>query len=130
MAIGQSDDAKNRYELLVESVQDYAIFLCDTSGYIETWNIGAELIKGYTHDEIVGKHISLFYTPGDAISGKADKDLLAAAEEGHIEDQGWRVKKDGSRFWADVIITALYNEGGCLIAFAIISKDSTVKKRS
>lgn len=130
MAVSQSDDTKNRYQLLVESVQDYAIYLCDTSGYIETWNIGAELIKGYSADEIVGKHISLFYPPGDAISGKPDRDLLIAAEDSHTEDQGWRVKKDGSRFWADVTITALRDKGDSLINFAIITKDITDKKRS
>lgn len=130
MAARQGNVEKNRYQLLVESVQDYAIFLFDTAGYIQSWNIGAEKIKGYTADEIIGKHISIFYTPGDAISGKPEKELLEAARHGRIEDEGWRVKKDGSRFWADVIITALFDESGSLIGYAKITKDITDKKRS
>ena len=130
MAPSQLSDGKNIYELLVESVEDYAILLLDTAGYIQSWNIGAEKIKGYTADEIIGKHISLFYTPGDAISGKPEQELLAAAQERRIDDEGWRVKKDGSRYWADVIITALFNEGGSLVGYAMITKDITDKKRS
>ncbi len=130
MAVSQSNTAKNKYQLLVESVQDYAIFLFDTEGYIESWNSGAEKIKGYKADEIIGKHISIFYPPGDILTGKPDKILQEAAEKGRIEDQGWRVKKDGSRFWADVIITALFDESGLLIGYGKITKDITDKKRS
>ena len=130
MASSQSNDEKNRYQLLVESVQDYAIFLLDSSGFIQSWNIGAEKIKGYAANEIIGKHISIFYPPSDVINDKPNKELLEAATYGRIEDQGWRVKKDGSRFWADVIITALFDESGSLIGYAKITKDITDKKRS
>lgn len=130
MAASQSEDARNRYQLLVESVQDYAIFLIDTDGYIQSWNVGAEKIEGYTADEIIGKHISLLYIPGDTITGKPERELAEAAAEGRVEDQGWRVKKDGSRFWADAIITALFDEGGAVIGYAAITKDITDRKRS
>jgi PAS domain S-box-containing protein len=130
MVASPNHTEKNIYQLLVESVQDYAIFLMDTAGYIQSWNIGAEKIKGYAADEIIGKHFSIFYTPADTISGKPENELKIAAREGRIEDQGWRVKKDGSRFWADVIITALFDESGYLIGYAKITKDITDKKRN
>lgn len=121
---------KNKYQLLVDSVQDYAIFLLDASGYVETWNIGAENMNGFTADEVIGKHISMFYTPTDISDGKPEKELLQAAQESNIEIEDWRVKKDGSRFWAVTTTTALCNEGGSLIGFAKITKDITDKKRS
>ncbi|MDB5187069.1 MAG: sensory box protein [Candidatus Saccharibacteria bacterium] len=121
---------KDRYQLLVDSIQDYAIFLLDTSGYIETWNKGAEKITGYTADEIIGKHLSALCPPSDIAHGKPDKQLLLAARTGSTEDEDWCVKKDGSRFWADEILTALFNKGGSLIGFAKITRDITDKKRS
>jgi PAS domain S-box-containing protein len=123
-------DTKNKYQLLVDSVQDYAIFLLDTSGYVETWNVGAENMNGYSPDEVIGQHISMFYTPSDINEGKPEKELLQTAQELHIEVEDWRVKKDGSRFWAVTTTTALYSEGGSLIGFAKITKDITDKKRS
>jgi PAS domain S-box-containing protein len=123
-------DTKNKYQLLVDSVQDYAIFLLDSSGYVETWNIGAENMNGYTPGEVIGQHISMFYTPNDISEGKPEKELLQTAQELHIETEDWRVKKDDSRFWAVTTTTALYSENGSLIGFAKITKDITDKKRS
>lgn len=133
--MSQSDNeetihTKDKYQLLVDSVQDYAIFLLDASGYVETWNIGAQNMNGYRPDEVIGKHISMFYTPSDIENGKPEKELLNAAQQSNIEIEDWRVKKDGSRFWAETTTTALYNEGGSLIGFAKITKDITDKKRS
>ncbi|MET0979707.1 MAG: PAS domain-containing sensor histidine kinase [Candidatus Saccharimonadales bacterium] len=122
--------AKDRYQLLVDSIRDYAIILLDSSGYVETWNIGAEKIKGYTADEAIGQHVSLFYPPSDTALGKPEKLMLRAAQEGSVEIEDWRVKKDGSRFWANVTVTALFNKSGSLIGFAKIVKDITDKKRS
>lgn len=119
-----------RYQLLVESIEDYAIFLLDVSGYIESWNTGAKKIKGYDTDEIIGQHFSIFYTPSDIKAGKPDKELLRATREGHIEAEDWRVKKDGTRFWASIITTALFNTSGGLIGFAEITRDITDKKRA
>lgn len=133
--MSQRDDeqtayVKNKYQLLVDSVQDYAIFLLDASGYVETWSIGAQKLNGYTPDEVIGKHISIFYTPGDVEDGKPEKELLRTSQESNIEIEDWRVKKDGSRFWAVTTTTALFNTGGSLIGFARITKDITDKKRS
>ena len=94
-------------DLLVESVRDYAIFALDTNGRILTWNQGAERAKGYRSEEIVGKHISIFYPPEAIAAGKPAKLLAEALRNGRVEDEGWRVRKDGSLFWADVVITAL-----------------------
>lgn len=119
-----------RYKLLVESIEDYAIFILDVSGYIETWNAGAKKIKGYSADEIIGQHFSIFYTPSDVKTGKPDKELLRATREGHIEAEDWRVKKGGARFWANIVTTALFSASGTLVGFAEITRDITDKKRS
>ena len=116
------------YRLLVDSVRDYAIIMVDPQGIISSWNEGARRIKGYTADEIIGKHLSVFYTPEDIQTGKADKELEAAAKEGRFEDEGWRVRKDGSRFWANVVITALYSQDGNLRGFAKVTRDMTERK--
>ena len=103
---GESQQSEERFRLLVESVQDYAIFMLDPDGRVATWNAGAQLIKGYSASEIIGQHFSKFYPPeaGDFPA----HELKVAAAEGRFEDEGWRVRKDGSRFWANVVITALY----------------------
>src|SRR5437870_8642014 len=101
----ERDHADERFRLLVEGVREYAIFMLDPQGYIVTWNAGAERIKGYTAEEVVGKHFSFFYTPEDAAAGKAEHEMRVAAEEGRSEDEGWRVRKDGSRFWASTFLT-------------------------
>ncbi|MGC3963092.1 MAG: PAS domain S-box protein [Rhodocyclaceae bacterium] len=117
------------YRMLVEQTRDYALFLLDPQGHIATWNLGAQTIKGYYADEIIGKHFSVFYTPEAAASGWPDRELANAAAEGRFEDEGWRVRKDGSRFWANVIITALRDDDGRLVAFAKITRDITERKR-
>src|SRR5437667_5506503 len=96
--------AELRFDVLVASVKDYAIFLLDSGGHIATWNAGAKLIKGYSSEEVLGKHISIFYTPEDVARGKPQRLLETALRDGRAEDIGWRIRKDGSRFWADVVI--------------------------
>ncbi len=116
------------HRLLVESVQDYAIFALDPNGYILSWNAGAERFKGYKADEIIGKHFSIFY-PQKKIDEKfPEKELKVAAEVGRFEDEGWRLRKDGSRFWANVVITALRDENGILLGFAKVTRDLTERR--
>jgi len=115
---------------LVEGVRDYAIYLLDRDGYITTWNPGAERIKGYTSDEIVGSHFSRFFTQEDLERGRPAELMRRAAERGRIEEEGWRVRKDGSRFWADVILTAIRDDTGQLTGFAKVTRDFTDRKRA
>lgn len=119
---------EERYRLLVESVRDYAIFMLDTEGYVATWNAGAKRLKGYGEEEILGKHFSIFYSPEDAASGKPERVLAAAVRDGRVEDEGWRVRKDGTRFWADVVMTALFDKKGTLQGFAKVTRDLTERK--
>jgi len=121
-----SDD----YRLLVESIVDYAIFMLDPSGRIVTWNAGAEQIKGYTPDEIIGEHFSKFYLPEDLASGKPARELAIASEVGRYEDEGWRTRKDGGRFWASVVITALRYDAGELRGFAKVTRDLTRRREA
>jgi PAS domain S-box-containing protein len=114
--------------LLVESVRDYAIFILDSRGNVATWNAGAQRIKGYAAAEIIGRHFSTFYPEADVRAGKCDMELEVAAREGRFEDEGWRVRKDGSRFWANVIITALRDATGNLIGFGKVTRDLTERK--
>ena len=109
----------------MESVRDYAIFALDTNGRILTWNQGAERAKGYRSEEIVGKHISIFYPPEAIAAGKPAKLLAEALRNGRVEDEGWRVRKDGSLFWADVVITALRDENGNHVGYAKVTRDLT-----
>jgi PAS domain S-box-containing protein len=118
------------FRLLVESVKDYAIFLLDPHGRIITWNAGAERIKGYLADEIIGRHFSVFYPPEDVTSDKPGRELAAALADGRVEDEGWRVRKDGSRFWANVVITALRDQTGVLRGFGKVTRDLTERKRT
>jgi PAS domain S-box-containing protein len=113
------------YRLLVDSVADYAIFALAADGTILSWNSGARRIKGYESEEVLGSHIRRFYPPEDQASGKPEHLLAAAAREGHVEDLGWRVRKDGSRFWASVVITALHDDSGQLVGFAKVTRDLT-----
>jgi len=115
---------------LVEGVRDYAIYLLDREGYITTWNPGAERIKHYTPDEIIGKHFSRFFTQEDAERGRPAELLRLATERGRIEEEGWRVRKDGSRFWANVILTAIRDTTGELTGFAKVTRDYTDRKRA
>lgn len=111
------------FRLLVESVTDYAIFMLDPDGYVVTWNAGAERMKGYRAEDIIGKHFSTFYPPEALERNWPAKELEIAARDGRFEDEGWRVRKDGTHFWANVIITALRDEQGKLIGFGKVSRD-------
>jgi PAS domain S-box-containing protein len=117
------------FRLLIESIKDYAIFVLDPEGHILTWNPGAEAMKGYTKGEIVGKHFSKFYLPEAVQSGWPRRELALAIKEGRFADEGWRVRKDGSTFWASVIITPLRTEDGTLTGFAKITQDLTERRK-
>jgi PAS domain S-box-containing protein len=117
-----------QFRRLVLSVRDYAIFLLDPHGHIATWNLGAERIKGYTAQEIIGRHFSVFYTEPDRVRDHPSEELRIATAEGRYEEEGWRVRKDGSTFWANVVITALRDEDGTLIGFAKVTRDLTERR--
>jgi two-component system, sensor histidine kinase and response regulator len=117
------------FRLLVSSVFDYAIFSLDSAGNIVSWNEGAHRIKGYEEEEILGKHISVFYTPEDVEAGKPQLGLEIAAAEGHFEDSGWRVRKDGTQIWANVVITPLRDNTGNVCGFAKVTRDITERKK-
>jgi hypothetical protein len=121
---------EDRFRLLVESVQDYALFALDPSGKVSTWNRGAERIKGYTATEIIGSHFSRFYPAEDVQAGKCEHELEVAAREGRFEDEGWRIRKDGSAFWANVVISAVRDGTGVLVGFAKVTRDLTERKRT
>jgi PAS domain S-box-containing protein len=118
----------NRYELLVQSVTDYAIYLLDPTGVIRSWNAGAERIKGYTAEEIIGRHFSIFYTEEDLQKEIPKTALRTAAEEGRFEAEGWRVRKDGTRFWGSVVIDRIAAPSGELLGFAKVTRDLTERK--
>src|SRR5947209_535364 len=122
--------AEDYFRLLLDSVQEYAIFLLDPQGRVTTWNAGAERIKGYKAEEILGQHFSRFYPPEDVAQGLPDKWLRLAAANGHFEAEGWRLRKDGSRFWADVVITALHDADGRLVGFAKVTRDVTQRRQT
>jgi PAS domain S-box-containing protein len=125
-----AEEEVRRFRLLVESVRDYAIFILDPTGHVATWNAGAERIKGYAAHEIIGKHFSAFY-PRDAIAtAKCQMELEVAAREGRFEEEGWRLRKDGSRFWANVTITALRDTHGTLVGFAKVTRDLTERRQA
>src|SRR5690606_26225972 len=113
-----------------EGVRDYAIFMLDAEGRVISWNTGAELIKGYRADEIIGQHFSTFY-PRDAVErGWPEEELRRAAAEGRFEDEGWRLRKDGTRCWANVVITALRDRTGRLVGFGKVTRDLTERRRA
>lgn len=120
--------SEDRFKLLVESVRDYAIFMLDPEGHVLTWNAGAERFKGYRADEIIGQHFSRFYPSEALASGLPDHELQVAAKDGVFEDEGWRVRKDGSLFWANVVITAMRTPEGELIGFAKVTRDLTQRR--
>jgi len=122
-------ESKEQLMRLIENVKDYAIFMLDPRGHVTTWNQGAERLKGYTAEEIIGKHFSRFY-PADAIAqGKPDFELRQAMAAGYVEDEGWRIRKDGTRFWANVVITALFDKERKLLGFGKITRDLTERKK-
>src|ERR1051325_1274867 len=118
------------YQRLVKDVRDYAIFMLDQNGFIRTWNAGAERLKGWKPEEIIGRHFSVFY-PEDDIRGKKPQwELEVALAEGRLEDEGWRIRKDGSRFWANVIITAIYDDNRRHIGFAKVTRDLSERRKA
>ena len=123
-------DIERRFRLLVQGVTDYAIYMLDTEGRVTNWNAGAERIKGYAPDEIIGEHFSRFYTPEDFDAGVPFKALETARTTGRYEAEGWRVRKDGTRFWASVVIDAVNDDDGELIGFAKITRDMTEKREA
>jgi PAS domain S-box-containing protein len=128
----QAEDAfresEERFRLMVASVKDYAILMLDQSGHVATWNAGAERLKGYKAEEILGRHFSIFYPKEDVEGGKPEKEIKIATTEGCFEDEGWRVRKDGLQFWASVAITALRNEAGELRGFSKVTRDITERR--
>ena len=123
-------ESEEQFHIQVEGVQDYAIFSLDTEGNVLNWNAGAERLKGYRADEIIGAHFSCFYPEEERNAGKPEAELKKASAEGRFADEGWRVSKDGSRFWADVIITAQYDESGNLRGFSKVTHDITGRKKA
>jgi len=123
-------ETERRFRMLVEAVQDYAIFTLDADGHVNTWNVGAERLKGYKADEILGRHFSAFYPPDDIADGKPQRELFIAVNEGRVEDEGWRVRKDGSRFWANVVITATKDVHGGVIGFSKVTRDFTERMKA
>jgi PAS domain S-box-containing protein len=123
-------DAERHFRLLVQSVTDYAIFMLDTGGHVASWNAGAERIKGYSADEIIGEDFGRFYTPEDRAAGLPQRALETARETGRYESEGWRVRKDGTRFWANAVIDAVHDEEGKLIGFAKITRDMSEKREA
>ncbi len=121
-------DTEKRLRLLIDGIEEYAIFMLDPQGTVTTWNAGAERIKGYRASEIIGRHFSLFRTTEDARSGVCDRELERAARQGKFEEEGWRLRKDGSRFWANVVLTAIRDSSGQLIGFAKITRDLTQRR--
>ncbi|MGZ3657746.1 MAG: PAS domain-containing sensor histidine kinase [Bdellovibrionota bacterium] len=123
-------ESEERFRLLVDNVTDYAIFMLDLEGRVASWNDGAERIKGYRAKEIVGEHFSIFYPPEVIASGKCDKALREAELNGHYLDEGWRLRKDGSRFWASVVISAIRDRSKKLIGYSKVTRDLSEKKRT
>jgi len=123
-------ESEERFRLLVEGLKDYAIFMLDPYGYITTWNEGAQRIKGYEAEEIVGEHFSIFYTDVDVERAHPDEELRVAAAEGSYEEEGLRVREDGSTFFASALITALWNEEGELRGFAKVTRAITARKEA
>ena len=121
---------EQRFRLLISSVTDYAIYMLDRQGFVATWNPGAERFKGYTADEIIGEHFSRFFTPEDVEAGLPAKALQAAAEEGRFEAEGWRLRKDGQRFWVNAVIDSIRSPDGELIGFAKVTRDLTERKQA
>ncbi|MGF6273244.1 PAS domain S-box-containing protein [Massilia sp. UYP11] len=121
-------ESEQRFRLLVQGVTDYAIYMLTPEGVVSNWNLGAERIKGYSHDDIVGHHFSLFYTDEDRLRGLPARALATAGDVGRYEAEGWRVRKDGTRFWANVVIDAIRGDDARLLGYAKITRDLTEKK--
>jgi PAS domain S-box-containing protein len=122
-------ESEERFRLLVDSVRDYAIFMLDPEGVVQSWNVGAQSINGYDASEIIGRHFSAFYTPDDIVARKPEIELETARTEGRVEDEGWRVRKDGTLYWASVAVTAIRGPDGSLHGFAKVTRDMTDRRR-
>src|SRR5262245_36618966 len=122
-------ESDEQFRLLVKQVQDYAIFLITPTGLVATWNAGAEHIKGYTAQEIIGRPYATFFTTEDRAAGKPERLMRYAREHGRVEDEGWRVRKDGSQFWGDAVLTALHGAEGQLRGYAKITRDLTQRRQ-
>src|SRR2546430_249539 len=123
-------ETEQRFHLIVEGAKDYALLMLDPAGRVVSWNAGAERLKGYRAEEIMGRHFSRFYPPEDVAQGKPEWELDRAAREGQLEDEGWRVRKDGSRFWANVVITPIRDAQRVLVGFAKVTRDATERRRA
>jgi PAS domain S-box-containing protein len=123
-------ESEQRMRLFIDSIRDYAIFMLDVTGRVTTWNTGAQRIKGYRADEIIGRHFSVFYPEEDVKGGKCELELRGAAATGRFEDEGWRVRQDGSRFWANVVISAVRDHNGELVGFAKVTRDLTDRRHA
>jgi PAS domain S-box-containing protein len=121
----EDSGSEGQFRLLVQSIVDYAIYMLDPKGFVTSWNAGAERIKGFQKEEIVGRHFSTFYTPEDRDAGMPEKVLETARRDGKYVGEGWRVRKDGSRFWASVVVDRINDENGKLVGFAKITRDMT-----
>ncbi|MCY1073904.1 sensor histidine kinase [Archangium lansingense] len=122
----QDDQART----LLDSIQDYAIFMLDLTGRVRSWNRGAERVNGYSREEILGKHFSIFYPPGDIIDGRCERELQTAETEGRFEEEGWRVRKNGERYWANVVLTAMRDAAGQVVGFAKVTRDLTERRKT
>src|SRR2546430_838325 len=129
-AVATPHESSETFRQLVEDVQDVAIFMLDGAGRVSTWNSGAERIKGYRAHEIMGEHFSTFYPPDDVAQGKPQWALEIAEREGRHEDEGWRVRKDGTRFWANTVISPMRDSQGGLIGYAKVTRDLTQRRRA
>jgi PAS domain S-box-containing protein len=123
-------ESEQRFRMLVQGVHDYAIYMLDTEGRVTNWNTGAAKIKGYAEDEIVGQHFSRFYTPEDRARGEPQRAMETALREGKYEKEAWRMRKDGSRFWASVVLDPIYDTNGTLIGFAKVTRDITERRKA
>ena len=123
-------ESNESFRMMIEAVRDYAIFMLDIDGRVASWNAGAERLKGYSEQEIIGQHFSIFYTAGDLAHHKPEQELKTASRVGRISDQGWRVRKDGTQFFANVVITAVFDSIGQLRGFAKVTQDVTARKQS
>ena len=122
--------SEQRFQLLINAVTDYAIYMLEPTGHVATWNSGAKRFKGYEAPEIIGRHFSAFFTDEDREAGLPAHILRTAREEGRFESEGWRVRKDGSRFWAQVVVDPILGDDGALIGFAKITRDVTERREA
>jgi PAS domain S-box-containing protein len=124
-AVDQLRNSEERFRLLIEAVKDYAIFMLDPTGLVVSWNTGAQRSKGYLAEEIIGQHFRVFYPPEVRARRHPEHELEMALRDGHYEEEGWRIRKDGSRFWANVLITAVFNAAGEHVGFAKVTRDNS-----